>query len=322
MANKTICIVYIKEEQFSKNLFSLVSKARELNVYHKYKILVVVVGKLMEDERKKLFHSGAEKIICCKVERDKLIKYDEVLVDIIKREYSSLVIFPSYDKDRECAARLATNISAGLTAECIDIRNYNQTEFVFTRAAMSDSVTADILCVNTEIAMCTVKNNMFAENFDYPLEGEYEEIDFVGKRYFTTGIDIIERKKQDIVQNIDLDNAKVVFGIGRGAKDKKNLAIINELAKKCGAIVVGTRAVVEEKILEKERQIGQSGRSINPDIYITFGISGAIQHMVGINRGTKIISINKDKNAAIFNYADYSIVGDCYEILMELKRIF
>lgn len=116
-------------------------------------------------------------------------------------------------------------------------------------------------------------------------------------------------------------NSKVVFAIGRGVKEKYTADIIKKLAYKYKAGLIGTRAAVEEGLIDKEQQVGQSGASICPDVYVGFGISGASQHMVGIRNAKLVIAVNSDENAPIFNFADYAIVDNLNNVIKNLCRL-
>lgn len=324
--NKNICIVSIVDDKkLHECVYQLISKSRDLDRDHDYNITAIIIGDLLESDKTRLFRSGAKKVICCKCPKEGIVKYEEILYDLLKNE--SLIMFPSLDKERSCAAKLATKLGASLTAECIDVSIDDKYGFVFSRAAMSNSVIADIICVNTNISMCTVKNHMFIESSDYSINPEYvtnhyEEYNYDDDQYVDHNIVILERVWEEVEDsmNTDLENAKIIFGIGRGAKDDKTLTLIKEIADKIGAVLVGTRACVEENIIDHKWQVGQSGTSVKPDLYVAFGISGAIQHMVGLTRAKQIIAINKDGSAPIFNYADYGVISDCYELLLALKK--
>lgn len=179
------------------------------------------------------------------------------------------------------------------------------------------------MCINSEIEMCTVKNNVFniGHNIDKkPVNIEF--YDYKGDResnisLYTTINRVLNKEKN----NDDFTSSKLVFVVGRGVKGTETLNLLRKVASKYGAQILGTRAAVEEYLIEKNRQVGQSGISICPDIYVGFGVSGASQHIVGIKNSKIIIAVNKDKSAPIFNYADYAIIEDVTTILLELDKL-
>lgn len=119
-------------------------------------------------------------------------------------------------------------------------------------------------------------------------------------------------------RNMLLESSKIVFGLGRGIKGKNDLELVKKVARKYNAVIAGSRGIVEDGFIEKENQIGQSGISVSPDIYVAIGISGASQHMVGVKNAKKIIAINSCRQAPIFAYADYCIIDDFRNVFGEL----
>ena len=228
-----------------------------------------------------------------------------------------LILFPSNEWGRCCAAEAAVMLGGGLTADCVDIEWSPEQGFIFKRAALSSSVIAGIVCINTKLAMCTVKENTFPE-MTFSAD-EVKTIDDSCKPE-----DVLDTPKRKIIDikplrkttsSGDLSGARLVFGFGRGLDD---ISLFKKAAEACGAEIAGSRPVVEAGRLEKERQVGQSGISVAPAVYVAFGISGASQHMAGIKNAKTVIAVNKDPEAPIFRYADYKIVEDCDLFLEEL----
>lgn len=153
---------------------------------------------------------------------------------------------------------------------------------------------------------------------DLPIELSKIEIT-ADKTFPEDALKLIEVKEES-TQELDITEAKIVVCVGRGIGSKENIGIAKKLAKKLGAAFGATRPLVDIEWVDQKHQIGQSGRSIKPDIYISFGVSGAIQHQVGINKSKYIIAVNSDPEAAIFEIADLGIVGDLFEIIPELIK--
>lgn len=266
---------------------------------------------------------GADEIILL---RDKNLGYREVasvIADYIKngKHKPSLILIPCSDWGRCIASDLSIKIGGGLVAECIDIEMKildGKYQYISTRAAINSSVLAQIQCVNTMFTICTCKNNVFIDskllipkNISV-FELRSNSVHKVSSHLLKTE-NVIEKEK-----NLNLENAQIVFGIGRGIKDREGMELVENLAKKYNAAIAGTRALVEEGVISKNCQVGQSGINIAPSIYVAFGISGATQHIVGIKNAKKIISINTDPEAPIFKFSDYCIVDDCKKILSAL----
>lgn len=302
----------------------LLCKASNLIKNNGAKVSAVCIGNYVSNILQSLSIYGADEII---YSQDICIDYRQIssiLFEILQNENQKpkLIIFPATEWGKYIAADLAVRIDAGLTAECIDIeaqKSKNEYEFIFTRAAINSTVLAQIQVINTNISMCTCKENAFVLSEKYPLKNitirEYKN--HKGKYSFHPRIlrsELVSGEEK----NMALENARIVFGIGRGVRDTDGLNLIEQVAKKYNAAIAGTRAIVEEGFLEKKWQVGQSGISISPEIYVAIGISGATQHIVGIKNAKKIIAINNDERASIFSYANYCIIDDYKTIFKEL----
>jgi electron transfer flavoprotein alpha subunit len=300
-------------------------KARELVNMDDGMISAICMHDIDDGILKLLTQHGADEVIYCKCEDMEYMQISRILDDMIQSSDNkpTLILFPATELGKCIAAHVAVKIKAGLTAECINIDSQNvgdRYQFTFTRAAVNSSILARIECINTEIGMCTCKENVFkiSELFpekqipvlEWEIKSEYQYIDTA--RIIDT--ELAGPKKN----NLALERARIVFGIGRGVKNENDLQLIKQVAEIYGAAIAGTRAVVEEGIIEKECQVGQSGISISPEIYVAISISGATQHIVGIKNSGKIISINNDPNATIFAYSDYCFVDDYRNIFKQL----
>lgn len=300
----------------------LLYKAKSLVRKKEAKVSAICIGNYNINTLQSLSVYGADEVI---YSREICMDYRYVtliLMEILKNENyrPGLIIFPSTDWGKCIATDFAVKIGAGLIAECIDIEIFKKTmEFTFTRAAINSTVLAQIKCMNTQVGICTCKENAFMISEKFPLRKIqiYELKNKIEKQLVQPHI-----MKSEFVsyeeKNIKLENAKLVFGIGRGIRDKNELNLIKEVAKKYDAALAGTRAIVEEGLLNKKWQVGQSGISISPDIYVAIGISGASQHIVGIKNAKKIIAINLDEKAPIFSYANFCIVEDFKNIFKYL----
>lgn len=296
---------------------SLINKAYDLGCLNKASVTAVCIGKVHEDDMKSLFENGAEKVLYTELENPSKYEVSEVLKQMIVKWKPELIMFTTNPKDKYLAAVCSNYFEAGLTADCIDISLSEDGKYIFSRTALSDSVIAMIQCINTNIQMCTVKENAFQKkdyHLDFPYYVEKEVYSSCTKNHVEMevlkSINCIPKEKEQ-----NWLNAKIVFAIGRGVSGDKILKQIRELAEHYNAQVVGTRAVVEQGLIDKQWQVGQSGFSISPNIYVGFGVSGACQHIVGIKNAKQIIAINQDENAPIFQYADYKIVETIEAIL-------
>ncbi|WP_028517508.1 electron transfer flavoprotein subunit alpha/FixB family protein [Ruminococcus flavefaciens] len=300
------------------NFYGRISKASELSEESNCTVTAVCIGNF-NDELKNVFEYGADKVLLCKYDGCSHTDFCRIADKIIAESRPKMIIFPGSELGRRCAASMSVKHEMGLTAECIDIE-WNGEAFIYKRAAINSSAIVQIKCVNCETESCTVKDGVFLPNkVDTPKAENIELFDSSGADLeLTDDIEVIScEKKEKSVSTF----SKIAFGFGRGASDKETLDTIYENAAFFDAQVFGTRAVVEDELIDKEHQVGQSGISISPDVYVALGISGACQHVVGIKNAKKVIAVNQDENAPIFDYADYAVVGDAKEITKEIKKI-
>lgn len=299
--------------------YQMLSKANSLSQETGGKTVAVWVGELKTEQASMLFQFGADKILNCKEDSSNT---NEILLESAKHEKPGLILVPNSEKGCLCASAFSIGLGGGLVAECIEIQTDQKYGYVFMRAALSASVTAQIVCIQTEYSICTVKNNVFASIKVNP-NAQIGEIEYCKFKVASTKKEPVIRESS-LLENHeflgDLKNSRVIFGFGRGIGGEANLNLLKKIAREYHAELVGSRAAVEAGLIIKERQVGQSGISISPDIYINFGISGANQHMVGVKNAGIIISINQDKNAPIFDYSDYRIVEDCGVVLKNMKQ--
>ncbi len=301
----------------------MISKAYWLAKEKEAEVVFCYIGK----EDKEFFHEigqcGADKIEFYQSESELTVRTRimcEWGEDLLKTYQFLIVLFMAEECGQRVAAVLSTRLQSGLTADCIDV-SYQSNDTIFSRTALNDAVVANIKCTNEKLQLATIHEGVFQEDLtkpDHALVHLWEEKMKLEK----DNIELLERKEKAPVENVDLSKAKIIFGIGRGAMENSILTRIKELAKKCNAELVGTRPVVENGILPKSRQVGQSGRTIAPDLYVAFGISGVSQHIVGIKKSKLIIAINKDKDAPLFQFADYALVGDIRSIIDQLDEDF
>jgi electron transfer flavoprotein alpha subunit len=323
-----IWVICVEDEnEPGEHSYQLLNKASRLTDKNDSLISAICIGDYGDENLRTLSQYGADRVLYAKLPNEKCV-YRNISATLIKMfeesaEKPRLILFPATDLSRCAAADFAIKIHAGLTAECINIEARKDGEkyhFISTRAAISSTVLAQIHEINTSITMCTCKKNVFESDKRFcdtsiPILNYYlkdEDIPHLKPR-------IISSAAFDINEiNPELEKAEIVFGVGRGIKSKMDLEFIARVAKKYQAVIVGTRGLVEDGLIEKKWQVGQSGISISPELYVAIGISGATQHLVGIKNAKKVISINRDPNAPIFSFSDYCIVEDYKAIISGL----
>lgn len=317
-----IVVCDLKNQRYQQINFEMLGKARSLESVDQSEVLAIVIGGGEQDSFTDLFKHGAQKILYNQFE----VSYNPWMITqfiskIVMEQNPDLVMLPASGLYKCVSASVAVTVHGGLTADCIEIHRNDQMEYVFTRAAMGASVIAEIICINTNIRLCTIKENVFSgyiKTIDInAVESEYVCLET--ENYYARFVKPIEQVILENEEKNYLDKAKIVFSVGRGVKPQ-DLEDIKVIAHKYNAELGGTRVLIEEGLLPKSRQIGQSGITVIPNLYIAIGISGASQHIVGMQNSQKIIAINNDANAPIFEYADYAVIADSHEIIQSLKK--
>lgn len=318
---KDIWIICCENEYNTNHIFQLVSKANELAEHVNSQVYIVCFGESIDIFLQSLELYGIGNIIFVELQNTSESLCADVIGSVVEKYNPYLIMFPATRFSKSVAARVSIKLNAGLTADCIDIEVEND-DFIFVRAAINNAIIASIKCINSKYRLCTVKENVFeiklkkGNQVAHILKiNEYKDLqDNLGKKY------ILEKKEKEQKSNERLINARIVFGVGRGVSER-GFQLMKHAAAKFKAEIVATRNVVEQGLVNKSRQVGQSGIFLAPSIYVCFGVSGASQHIVGIKNAKIIIAVNSDKDAPIFKYADYAIVDDAEKILEQLCNI-
>lgn len=295
----------------------LLSKGRELANELGEELCAVVIGASNSGYFSELSSYGADKIY--NVEGIGYSDYNteayaNALIILINKYKPSIVLYPSTYQGRDLSPRIAAEIFVGLTADCtgLSIKNGN---LVQTRPAFGGNIMADILCPNHRPQMATVRPNVMAKVIT--AAGKMAQVisEAIAVSPKAAKVRIIS-KEMDQTQEVEkLDEAKIVISGGRGLKTAENFELLNNIAKELGGAVGASRAAIDSGWKPKNHQVGQSGVTVKPKLYIACGISGAVQHIVGMQGSDVIIAINKDGSAPIFNVCKYGIVGDVHQIL-------
>ncbi|MBQ8824546.1 MAG: electron transfer flavoprotein subunit alpha/FixB family protein [Ruminococcus sp.] len=317
ISNNSILVVCGLNVNSDEHTMQIISKASELSHQTKKQVLLAVAGNYDELRFRAFTDCGADCIIFWEYTKSiGIMKYSSFISAVI-REYSpEIVLFPATESIKSVAAIISSCFEAGLTADCIDIICDEDNKFHFYRAAVSNSVIAKIVGINSSLSMGTVKEGEFKkktyskndENDNFQIMFYHMNTDEIDKDYLDDIVDIKYREK--VEEKTNINNYSIVFCIGRGAEESQTIEKIYRLAEAYNACVVGTKAVIDDNILDKAFQVGQSGKSISPSIYIGLGVSGANQHIVGMKNSQLIIAVNHDADAPIMKYADYAIIDD------------
>ena len=303
--------------------FELLGKARELARDLETDVSAVLLGDRLEEEIQELIWRGADKVYV--VEKRELANYlDEpytnVIVELIKKYKPEAFLCGATTIGRSLISRIAIKIKAGLTADCTDLAVDKEKKMLLqTRPAFGGNIMATIICPAYRPQMATVRHKVFPESpSDMKRKGKVirENLDGPILESRTSLLDIID----EIESTVNIGDADIIVAGGRGMKTPENFKMLEDLAKALGGAVGASRAAVDSGWMPYSHQVGQTGRTVSPKIYIACGISGQIQHLVGMQSSKIIVAINKDPDAPIFKVATYGIVGDIFEIIPILTR--
>lgn len=244
--------------------------------------------------------------------------YTRVLAEIVAKHTPDLVLGPANSYGKALMARLAAVAGGPMTSDVTGL-DLEGDRLVVTRPCYGGSVIArETTQTNRKPYFVTVRPKIFPESNDGPGQLAPET---VSESCFESGTTVKEIKA-DSGGTKNLAEADIIVSAGRGIRGQENVGLVKELAESLGAAFGSSRAVVDAGWTEYATQVGQTGRTVNPKLYIAVGISGAIQHLVGMRSAQQIVAINKDKDAPIFNVANYGIVGDLFEIVPALTAKF
>ena len=243
--------------------------------------------------------------------------YTKVICELANERKPGILFIGATFIGRDLGPRVAARLSTGLTADCTSLEvDVTNGDLLATRPAFGGNLMATIACPNHRPQMATVRPGVFSKltekKENYTIENVSVELEASDIR--TTVVEVVKANK-DIV---DIGEAKVIVAGGRGVGSKENFALLQELATTLGGVVGASRGAVDKGWIERDYQVGQTGKTVRPTIYVACGISGAIQHVAGMQESDMIIAINKHETAPIMKVADYAIVGDLNKVIPEM----
>lgn len=310
-----------RDGELQKVSLELLGKGREIADKLGVELTALLIGHNVEGMSKELAAYGADKVLLA--DKEELAHYStdgyaKVIADLANAHKPEIIFIGATYIGRDLGPRVAAKLSTGLTADCtaldIDPENNN---LMMTRPAFGGNLMATIVCGDNRPQMSTVRPGVFEK-----LAKDDSKAAVVEKANFElTASDIrtkvLEVKK--IVKEVeDIIEADMIVSGGRGVGSKENFAMLKELADVLGGSVAGSRAAVDNGWVDKAVQVGQTGKTVRPTVYVACGISGAIQHLAGMQDSNYIIAINKDADAPIMKAADVALVGDFQKIVPEM----
>ena len=310
-----------RDGKLQKVSLELVGKGRELADKLGVDLTAILLGSDIDDIAKELVAYGVDKVLYAD---SILLKhyttdgYTKVACELVKSEKPEALLVGATYIGRDLGPRIAARLTTGLTADCtgldIDPENRN---LLMTRPAFGGNLMATIVCADNRPQMSTVRPGVFEKlTKDITKTGEIKKIsaNLTEADIRTKVIDVVKACKNCE----DISEAKIIVSGGRGIGSKEGFDVLKELADAFGGSLAGSRAAIESCWIDKSCQVGQTGKTVRPILYIACGISGAIQHLAGMQDSDYIVAINKDADAAIMKIADIAIVGDYKKVIPEL----
>ncbi|MDD2488126.1 MAG: electron transfer flavoprotein subunit alpha/FixB family protein [Bacteroidales bacterium] len=319
--------VFVFAEQRDGNIqgvaFELLGKARDLaNQLQEEVYAILLGGKDIEQKAESLIASGADRVILAtekELEQYTTETYAQAICQIVNDYKPSILLLGATTIGRDLGPRLSARLTTGLTADCTKLEISEEKELLMTRPAFGGNLMATIICSDHRPQMSTVRPGvMKAMEKDETRKGKIDRVTInFNKSKFKVRIIETVKEKSDM---IDITEAKILVSGGRGVGTEKGFESMEELAKLLNAEVAASRAAVDAGLIDHDRQVGQTGKTVRPDLYFAFGISGAIQHIAGMEESEFIVAINKDRYAPIMQIADLGIVGDVRKIIPALTE--
>lgn len=307
--------------------YELISEARKLvaSIPHMgFQVVGVLLGHNIKDQAQDVIAHGADKVI---VADDAMLEgystqfYADTLTQIINTFKPDSFLTGATVLGRDLAPRVAARLNAGLTADAtkieMDPEKEDEALLLVTRPTFGGNLFGTIICPDTRPQMATIRPNVFSmDPVDASRTGEI--IEFTPEFADKDAKVIVKETIAKVVEGIDITKCDILVGAGRGAEDC--LDMVQAVAEELGGAMCASRAVVDDGFVNKDIQVGQTGKTVRPSLYIACGISGACQHVAGMEKSDMIIAINRDPQAEIFSISNMGFVGDVKEILPLLKE--
>ena len=298
----------------------LLGVARELASKTGEKVCAALLGYNVKNEANTLIAYGADEVHVVDDEcLDKFVTepYAQAITAVAKKYEPNVILFGATSIGRDLAPRLSARLKTGLTADCTKLEMDEEGNLYMTRPAFGGNLFATIICPDHRPQMSTVRPGVMKKlEKDDARVGEIvvDEIDFDRSKFAVTVVEEV----RSIQCAVNIEDAKLLVSCGRGVKD---VAPAYTLAEKLGGSVAASRALVDAGIIDHCSQVGQTGKTVRPEAYLAFGISGAIQHLAGMEESEYIVAVNTDKNAPIFKVANLGIVADAGAVMKNIEKL-
>jgi electron transfer flavoprotein alpha subunit len=295
----------------------LIGKAKELAQQSKDQVVALLLGHNITDKAQTLIEYGADVVLCVdapELEQYTTEPYTQAITQIINEKKPSIMLIGATTIGRDLGPRLSARVETGLTADCTALDIAEEGHLLMTRPAFGGNLMATIVCKEHFPQMSTVRPGVMVKaEPDTTRKGTVEHINvtFDPSKFKVKIVSTVAESRNMKC----ITDAKILVSGGRGVGSTEGFKKLHNLAATINAEVSSSRAMVDAGVMHHDRQVGQTGKTVRPDVYFAMGISGAIQHVAGMESADYIIAINKDKFAPIFQVADLGIVGDVHQIV-------
>lgn len=326
MSKKNNVWVYVQQDEgiIAEVSLELICKARELAKTLNVKVGGVIIGKNVSKIAETLFQYGCDDVYYADNENLHYyspLPYAKIMVDLVKKHEPQIVLFGATSTGRDVAPRVASELRCGLTADCtaLEIGDHKTKDKEYhdlllqIRPAFGGNIIATIVSPDHRPQMATVREGVM--KLEKPGPGRKGQLMAVDVKLDQKDLVYTVVKKIKKEKTVNLKGANIIVSGGIGVGSIEGFRLIRELASLLGAEVGASRAAVDSGFIDREHQVGQTGTTVRPRLYIACGISGSVQHRAGMDQAHRIIAINSDQNAPIFDVAHYGIVGDLHEVI-------
>jgi electron transfer flavoprotein alpha subunit len=320
---KILAITEQRDAKWNKASFETLAAAQQIATDAGSKLTAAVIGNGIAALAEELAGKNVSEVLL--IEHELLAAYTPdgfslALAQVISQGGFDLVLLPHTYQVRDFAPKLAASLGKGMIGDCIAFRNEGG-KLIFVRQMFQGKTVADVSFAGAAPWFATFQAGAFRADLAAAHPGgkapvKKITVDLKPEQIRTKPLELFREAKQAV----DLTQAPIIVAVGRGIKAPENIALAEKLAKAIGGEIAASRPICDEGWLPMERQIGSSGQTVAPKLYLALGISGAIQHVVGMKGSRTIVAINKDQNAPIFEVADYGIVGDIFELIPALTE--
>lgn len=330
-SNNVMVFIEQNDKKIADVSLELVCEAKRLADQLNVEVEAVAMGHGMHQELEMLGKYGCRRVYYTDDERLSCfssIPYAKIVVTSIQMHEPQIVLFGATTMGRDVAPRVASALKCGLTADCTQLKigdhkikdKTYENILLQIRPAFGGNIIATIVSPESKPSMATVREGvmkMADPDHSGKTEIKIETYNLTDDDFLTEVIEVVREEK-----TVDLKSAKIIVSAGMGAGDEEGLLLVKKLAQTLGGVVGSSRPVADAGLLDRCHQVGQTGVTVRPNLYIACGISGQIQHRAGMEGAKRIIAINKDPEAPIFNIAHYGIVGDIHDIIPKMIKAY